>query len=118
MLPNLWMCASVAATLFPLYGWAAAPASFNSPQIYMPAGSGVVAADFNRDGNLDLAVLADMQLVILAGSGKDTFHLLAEYSLPNELGGVGVSLAAGDFNGDGKLDLVASTTAQPTILRC
>ena len=119
MLRKLCLCAAMAATVFALCGWAAAPAAFNSPRVYGPDGSGVVAADFNRDGNLDLAVLAAARLVILEGSGKGTFHLLAEYTLPSELGGVGLSLATGDFNGDGKLDLVAlnySTTNNVAVL--
>jgi len=106
MLSRSWLCISM-ATVFTLSGWAASPVSFNSPQVYEPAGSGVVAADFNGDGKLDLAVLASQSLAILEGNGKGQFRPKVSYSLPDGIGGVGISLAAGDLNGDGNLDLVA-----------
>jgi hypothetical protein len=56
-----------------------------------------VAADFNRDGNLDLLVGQHVYL----GNGDGTFHILAGHSVI-----AGFSVAVGDFNGDGKLDLV------------
>jgi len=68
--------------------------------------------DFNGDGKLDLAV-ADTDedgqgyIPILLGNGDGTFQDAIEYSLsfPTQ------SLAVGDFNGDGKLDLVLSQWA-------
>ena len=111
MLRKSWLYASLAASVFALSGWAASSASFNSPRVYEPGGSGVVAADFNHDGKLDLAVRATGKLVIWMGNGKDAFDLKAEYSLPGVSSISGVSLAAGDFSGDGKLDLVAISGA-------
>jgi hypothetical protein len=56
-----------------------------------------VAADFNRDGNLDLLVDHHVYL----GNGDGTFRLLAGHSVVE-----GFSVALGNFDGDGKLDLV------------
>jgi hypothetical protein len=64
----------------------------------------LVAADFNHDGNLDLATLNYNlhSLAILLGDGKGNFTAtstnLTTSSLPN-------SAIAGDFNGDGIPDL-------------
>lgn len=78
----------------------------------------IVAGDFNHDGKLDLAILhfnsADVS--ILLGDGDGNFDLSANspISLPVGVETLsfpprGASLLALDFNGDGKLDLVAAT---------
>jgi len=59
---------------------------------------GVVAADFNGDGKLDLATSGGS---VLLGNGNGTFQT----PVPFATGG-GSSIAAGDFNGDGKIDVV------------
>jgi hypothetical protein len=63
----------------------------------------VIAADFNHDGNLDLAVadyLAD-EVSILLGNGDGTFQKARKLSVLAP-----VALAAGDLNGDHKIDLM------------
>jgi hypothetical protein len=63
-----------------------------------------VAADFNRDGKLDLALSVNNQLQILFGNGKGGFSAgpIIDLNASN-------SLAFGDFDGDGNADLVTST---------
>ena len=60
------------------------------------------AADLNADGNLDLAVANEAGSVsVLLGFGDGTFASGIEYALPQ----YPVDLVAGDWNGDGSVDL-------------
>src|SRR4029077_247805 len=76
---------------------------------YAQPGYGKVAvADFNQDGRADLAVAGGFSggaVGILEGNGDGTFQPAVGYDTG---GAFGESVASGDFNGDGKLDLVVT----------
>src|SRR5262249_27253815 len=67
------------------------------------AGLGARAvADFNGDGNQDLAALSSGNVVLLLGDGTGHFVAGSRFDTGCQ---IPFQLAAGDFNGDGKLDL-------------
>lgn len=95
--------------------------TFNSPLgVTLPAeaakstGGRIYSADINHDGKMDLVVLnvGDIQnsenggTYVLLGDGKGGFSMSDDLTdVPNPY-----DAAIGDFNKDGKLDLVVSTT--------
>ena len=73
----------------------------------------IVAADFNGDGHIDLAVGGLIQggqnVLILLGNGDGTFR-------PGTTMNAGTgSLVAADFNGDGKMDLITADDDLPPV---
>ncbi len=74
----------------------------------------LLARDFNGDGKLDLAVantsssLNDSNVSILLGTGTGSFGTPTRFVVDSFWGGYLHSVAAGDFNGDGKLDLAVA----------
>jgi hypothetical protein len=72
-----------------------------------PYTGAVVSADFDNDNVPDLAANTGE---VLLGNGDGTFH-----PAPNS-GIAGGSIAVGDFDGDGNLDLAATTYSSVTVL--
>jgi uncharacterized repeat protein (TIGR01451 family) len=68
------------------------------------------AVDLNGDGLLDLLCLQGSSLGTLLGYGNGTFQS-SSYSLPYPGSGV----AAGDFNGDGMVDVVVADASNNTV---
>ena len=67
--------------------------------------NGTVADDFNKDGNLDIAVVNSSQysnsFTVVFGNGDGTFQNNRE----TDVGGIPTSLVKGDFNADTHVDL-------------
>jgi hypothetical protein len=86
--------------------------TFQAPLDYpTPGGFPVTAVDLNRDGILDVAVGVELHvgqfaISILIGNGDGTFKPYADYAVS----GTPRQIVAGDFNGDGKVDLAEATS--------
>jgi VCBS repeat protein len=79
--------------------------SFEPPVNYPVAGVLPLTADFNNDGKPDLATRATTtSIALLLNNGNGTFQNAQSYAVPQPLVRV---FTAGDFNGDGKIDLFA-----------
>jgi len=95
------------------------------PPITYSTGAGysfaIAVADFNGDGKIDMAVSSFnltsniSGIAILPGNGDGTFQ--SPSTIPLGAWGAGTtSLASGDANGDGNVDLIASTTGGFTVV--
>lgn len=62
----------------------------------------LIAADFNADGKVDLATVTAAAVEVFLGDGTGSFALSAELTVNPDP----ASLASGDLNNDGKLDLL------------
>ncbi len=78
----------------------------------------LVAGNFTGDGHLDLAVVNGYSypsghgtVSVLLGNGDGTFQPQVTY----EVGGVPSSVVAGDFNGDGRIDLAVANSQDGTV---
>jgi hypothetical protein len=83
---------------------------FHAPRTY-PAGNcndcwHVAAGDFNNDGNLDAVVLLGDVIGVYLGNGQGRYSSFQQTNYGFPRGESIEAVAAADFNGDGKLDLV------------
>jgi uncharacterized repeat protein (TIGR01451 family) len=93
--------------------------TFQKPATITLATSGSVAAlalnDFNADNKVDMvAVISPGPVFMLSGNGDGSFHTPAQITTAS----TSAHLLTGDFNADGKLDLVLRTeTPRPPSCR-
>ena len=86
-------------------------ASFKGPSTFGAhlTPNSIAVADFNGDGNLDIAIAnrSSNDVSVLLGKGNGTFNTQVKYSAGTG-GPDPVGIAAADLNGDGKPDLVVA----------
>jgi sugar lactone lactonase YvrE len=71
----------------------------------------VVVGDFNNDGSPDFAVVTQDGVDIFLNNGSGKFKKSSFINLSTLLGSGFNSIAAGDFNGDGQMDLAVTHSA-------
>ena len=101
------------AALLQQLGWAAAFKGAATFATHLGPSS-VVVADFNGDGNLDIAIAnrSSNDISVLLGKGNGTFQTQVKYSTG---GTEPIAIAAADFNGDGKPDLVVANFSSNNV---
>ncbi len=88
-------------------GTFASPADFGCAASANSEATGIVAADFNRDGSPDLAVADARQNLLTVWVNDGTGRFTLQPALPTVGGTLGGSLVAADFDLDGNPDLAA-----------
>ncbi len=81
--------------------------AFATPTSASQWGPNVVAADFNKDGKLDLAVDDGESIQIYTGNGDGTFTLGSGYATIDNIG----FLYETDLDGDGNIDLYSGAAS-------
>ncbi|CAF2734521.1 unnamed protein product [Rotaria sp. Silwood2] len=76
---------------------------------------GVTVADFNNDGQLDIVVASydTNSIIVLHGYGNGTFSIKKIYSTGKD--SLPYDVTVGDFNSDGRLDIVVANLGTNTV---
>ena len=85
-----------------------APSSASFANAFGVPSTAIDAADFNADGNLDLAIANEIsgQSPVALGYGNGAFNAVGVLYT----GGFTLGAAVGDFNADGKLDVIVASS--------
>ncbi|MSR81043.1 MAG: DUF4347 domain-containing protein, partial [Gemmataceae bacterium] len=78
----------------------------------------LASADFNNDGNIDIAIsiYATKTMVVMFGSGDGLFSGSTTYNVGNNTSSDGAEeIATGDFNNDGKIDIAVASVWESCI---
>lgn len=90
---------------------------FNTSVDYIVAGNpySIISEDFDGDGAFDLATLSSQENVLSVLLNKNDMSGAFNARTDFAVGNVPVSLASGDFNGDGDIDLAASSLSSSLV---
>jgi len=102
----------VSGILKVLFSGASGPFATNTDMSVGPQPRGLVAADFDRDGAVDLATAGDGTIRVLRNQGHGTFDNGREYPVTGPYEWLG----SADLNEDGILDLMASGEDMAVLL--
>ncbi|HTQ57869.1 MAG TPA: VCBS repeat-containing protein [Bryobacteraceae bacterium] len=116
LIRRLPVCGSLLSVVALLAASPPSAVEFNSPRLYAAGGQSPVAADFNRDGILDVATTGTNgsethAISVSLGDGLGGFAAPVFY----EVGKQPICMATGDFNGDGIADLAVGNLASKSV---
>jgi len=92
--------------------------AFGGEFICCPLQGPAIVMDLNGDTLPDILIAdGNQSLVWMAGFGDGTFQASRDYfgNIPNNNYGAAISIASGDFNGDGNTDVVVSNCCNSTL---
>ena len=69
----------------------------------------IIAADFNTETGIDLAVLTETKLIFLAGDGNCNWSYITQINLPYPA----IAFAAANLDGDSRSDIIVALDAAP-----